>query len=335
MTRTPSSPAAHGVGDSRPIQRVTGTPSGQLLPAIEIGTYRPRGMLVAGLLVVPATVVLGVFAAALILGAGALIAQALLATVGAVVALWLVALLVLAPLFLLKIQAQGDGLVVMLPFGGQRRLRWSLIDRVERRFGLLWIHASDGGSVRFFAGGLEDGSRLLRQTVLRVAPSVLSDGLRSELAAMGGASLADEAQPTRPFVIAPIWFGLASIGALVGCMLAVAGTFMHHPWLLALGVVAGLFGADALLLCRQQVLIDSESITVISWNGRARAMLWTEIRFIEQVPPELRLALRGVNRRITLIGPFFMTALDRDRLRDLFHERLLSHGVPIFDRMWV
>lgn len=323
-----------------PGSRVESLSGGKMTPNLavpvlgQVAIYRPRGALVVLLLVFPAFILLGLMLAGIIAGMHGEVAQTLFITAGGLGLCWALAFVMLQHFTLLRVRTQGDRLVVSFALGGERRMQWSLIDRVERRFGLLRVHASNGVSLSFYAGGLEDGQKLARQVVLRVSPGVLSAPLQRELALMGGATFAANPDEELSLNIAPQWLIAAGVVALAGTGLATWGSLTHIIWLFILGVVIGLFGAFLLLSLRQRIVLQSGGLTIIRGLGGRRSLKWDEISLIKALPLEMRLALRG-KQRYTCIGPFFMSPLHRDRLRDALQSNVLARGGQLLVNWWL
>lgn len=330
---------------SRPINRTsailnrprTGT-SGRLnlpMPPVEAATYRPRGALAATMLVAPALVLLAMTAVILIADATGVARLILLGTGSGLALAWLVCATLFGRVLLVTVRTTTEGIEANYPGGGSQLLRWQIIDHVDRQLGFVRMHSSDGHTLMFIEGGLTNGQRLLRQTLLRASPTVLSPTLQQELALLGGGLFKTTYQPPTPRLgLSPVWLGLAGIAGVTGLALAAWGSLMHAGLLLAIGVGVGLVGVFCLLILRQAITITDTGFTVDRGFGAPVTLTWSEIKLIEYVPLEMMQALRG-ERRVIFIGSFFMTPSRRDLLRTSFQKHLESQGVPVLQRWFI
>ena len=323
---------------STPIQRPTmpGERSNAPTSAISVSTFRPRGTLAVGILVIPALVFLALIVIILSVGAAGPTATILLG-IGAGMALgWITCVFLFARVLLMTIHVSGEGLIASYPWGGKQAIRWQIVDRADRQMGILRLRSSDGISLLILESGLTEGQQLLRQIILRVSSSVLSEPLQRELAILGGnVSAAQAQQPTFPQLgISPVWSLAAGALALGGAALATWGSVQQNLGLLAPGAIVGLVGVFLLLILRQTVILTEAGITITRTLGGPKTMGWSEVQLIEQLPLEMVLALRG-EKRVVFLGPFFMTSLRRDLLRNAFHDRLIDQGISVYQRWWI
>lgn len=320
------------------INRPRTSTSGRLnmpVPPVEAATYRPRGALAATMLVAPALVLLAVAATILIANAMGLARLILLGTGSGLALAWLVCATLFGRVLLVTIRTTNEGIEASYPGGGQRLLRWQIIDHVDRQLGFVRMHSSDGHTLLFIESSLTNGQRLLRQTLLRASPTVLSATLQQELALLGGGLFRTTYQPPTPrLVMSPMWLGLAGVTGMAGLILATWGSLMHAGPLLASGVAVGLIGVACLLILRQAITITDTGFTVDRGFGAPATLTWSEIKLIEYVPLEMMQALRG-EKRVIFIGAFFMTPSRRDLLRAAFQKHLASQGVPVLQRWFI
>ncbi len=294
--------------------------------------FRPRGALAVGILVIPALIFLALIIADLIAGFTGLAKNvALGAGIGMALA-WLACVLSFSRMLLVTIAVAGDSLIASFPWGGNRELRWILIDHADRQMGVLRLRSSDGVSLLILPTGLTDGEQLLRQIILRVSPSVLSAPLQRELAILGGNRLVPAPHTPYPQLnIAPVWFMLAGAIAVGGAALAAWGSSLPDPRVLATGAIVGLAGVVLLLMLRQTIIITDTGLTVMRTLRGPSSISWSDVKLIEQLPLEIMLALRS-DQRIVFLGPFFMSAMRRGLLRNALHTYLIDKGVPIYQR---
>jgi hypothetical protein len=300
-------------------------------------TFRPRATLAVILLLVPAALVLVtiiVVQVAALSGTERSIAAGI---AGGMTLGWLAMVAISLPRLLMTIHVTSETIEIVWPWGASQKMIWRLIDRVEMPLGNLSLHSSDGKSLLVITGTLTDGSRLTRLTLLRVSPTILSPTLQQELALLGGGIYASRAPiAIPPITIAPVWPALATVVALAGTALAVAGTLAHDGAWLAIGVPVGLLGVGVVLFLRQTIILSEDGITVVRGLGKPRMMRWQEAMLIERAPLDSVLALRDRRgRRVVMLGPFYLIGLRRDLLRDAFSRHLLSQGVNMLDRWWV
>ncbi len=312
---------------SRPITAVQAVPPPVPL---EAEMYRPRGALAALLLVTPAVVALGLTLAVLVAHAAPTVKQTLLGIGGGVLLLWLTAMVLARRVLFSTVQASLDGIEVHTVRGERILLRWRLIEDVSRHFGLLRLRSSDGKDVTLLEGGLTNGQQLLRQILLRVSPTVLAPSLQEELKVLGGTLLDPVATHTLP--IGPLWLAVGSALALGGLGLGAWGVLASVLVLVSLGSALVVLGALVLVACRQRLLINSQEITVIAPFGQSRTLLWSEITLIETLPLGLMLRLRGGDRSMTFLGPFFLAPLRAEHLRAEFEAQLDQRGVMTYRR---
>ncbi len=349
MQRTPSTPITRPNTLSRPLPRAYGSHSGPVPrgqgsvsqplppPPGEVTTYRPRGVLVAAVLILPVGVFLAIFVTALIIGPTHPAARIVLGLTSLLVALWFVGLMLVAPIVLAQVQTPGDGLLFLPPYGKPRRIAWRYIDRAERRFGLLWLHSSDGIAVWCMESGLDQGARLLRQIILRLSPNVLDVPLRHQLALMGGVAMQEEASifPINLEVgNSPIWFGVMVALGVTGAGLGIGASVASAYWISGLGGILLILGLTGVYLLRQRIRVDGRSITVIRPNGKTNAMLWSEIDIVEEIPPQIVLKLRGQGRQMRFLGTFTLSAIDREQLRGAFATHL-KKGILLIPKAWL
>ncbi len=325
---------------STPLSRpVTGAsrPSAPVYMPSAPATYRPRGALATLLTLVPAVGVLIVLALLLMVPLRGMAELIALGVCGGFVFGWLVGLIALAPMLLITVNTSSDGIEATWPWGKARTLAWRLIDRVDTPLGNLRLHASDGQSLTLLTSALTDSHRLVRMTLLRVSPTVLSLPLQQELALLGGGIFATGTPPDMPpITMAAIWPALAAMVALAGTTLAVIGSLLHAGVWLAIGVPTGLVGVALVLLWRQTIVLTDQTITVVRGMGRPKTISWSDVELIEQSPLGIALALRSRDRqRIVLLGPFFLTGLRRYQLLDALNKHLLSRDVQVFQRWMV
>lgn len=297
----------------------------------EAETFRPRGALVTTMLVGPALALLGMLAAAAILrGMSPAVATILIALAGALVVMWIVLVIGLARVLLTTVRASSEGIEAQAPWDERRLLRWKYVDLVERRLGFLRLQTSDGTSLVLLENGLTDGQRLLRQILLRVSPTVLSNALVQELAMMGGAPVDPDAEQL--LTISPVWFAVTSGVALAGIALSLWGEFVHILGLLIAGIVILGFCVVALVIFRQTITITERSMTLAHGFGRPQTVAWTDIAVIETMPLEMALTFGTNKGRLLFLGPFFMAPLRADLWRSTVEVFVTSRGIPVYER---
>ncbi len=345
MQRTPSTPITRPNTLSRPLPRAYGSHSGPVSrmsqplppPPEEVTTYRPRGVLVATALILPVGVFLASVVTALIIGPTHPAARLVLGFTSFLVVLWFVGLVLVAPVVMAQVQTPGDGLMFLPPYGKPRRIAWRFIDRAERRFGLLWLHSSDGVAVWCMESGLDQGARLLRQIILRLSPNVLDVPLRHQLALMGGVALQEEVS-LLPLNLevgnSPIWFGIMVALSVTGAGLGIGATVASAYWFSGIGGMLLILGLAGIYLLRQRIRVDGQSITVIRPNGKTQGMLWSEIDIVEEIPPQIVLKLRGQGRQMRFLGTFTLSGIDREQLRGAFATHL-KKGILLIPKAWL
>ncbi len=297
----------------------------------EAETFRPRGALMTPLLVGPALALLGMLAAAAILRhMSPAVAMILLGVTGALVVMWVILVIGLARVLLTTVRASSEGIEAQAPWDERRLLRWKYVDLVERRMGFLRLQTSEGTSLVLLESGLTDGQRLLRQILLRVSPTILSNALVQELAMMGGAPADPDAEQL--LTIAPVWFAATSGVALVGIALSLWGEFAHILGLLIAGIVILAICVVALVIFRQTITITERSVTLAHGFGHPVTVAWEAIAVIETMPLEMMLAFRADNRRLVFLGPFFMAPLRADLWRSTVEVFVTARGIPVYER---
>lgn len=300
---------------------------------LEAQLFRPRGALAASLLVGPMLLLLAALALAGISGVGSLFARVVLAVGGGLAALWLVAALGLARILLTTVRASSEGIEARTPWDSRRLLRWALIDRVERRFGILRLHSSDGQQLIFIEIGLTQSRQLLRQILLRVSPAVLSSALKEALALLGG-----PADPNAEYTVAvaPIWIAGASATLAGGIALAVWGHFAGGMPLFITGIGLAALSAGMLVLFRQTVAITETGMALARGFGKPTTLAWDDVGVMDKVPLDFALALRSGERRLIILGPFFFAPLRAEIFRSTISVHVLDRGVPVYEawRIW-
>ena len=313
---------------SRPITAVQAVPPPVPL---EAEMYRPRGTLAALLCLAPVLVALPLIFLTRAMLIPATATQIVLGVGGGILLVWLAAMVLASRVLFITVQASIEGIEARTLRDERILLRWKLIDDVSRQFGLLRLRSSDGRQVTLIESGLTNGQQLLRQILLRVSPTVLSPALQEELKVLGG-DIMDPAA-TQRLPISRVWLAGAGVAALGGIGLIVGGVLLGALGLIILGGLLLSGGAAALVVMRQQILINSQEITLISPLGRPRTLLWSEIALIETLPLDLVMGLRGNGgQRLLFLGPFFLSPLRAEYLRSLVDAHLTEQGVMTYRR---
>jgi len=310
-------------------------PSAPMISTMPLSTFRPRGSLAVAILLVPALFFLALICGIMIAGLRGQTEAVLLGVSSGMAIGWVVCVYLFSRIILMTVTANAEGLTTQYPWGGSQTVRWTLIDRADRQLGLLRIHSSEGKNLLILETGLAQGERLLRQLILSVSPTVLSLPLQRELSILGGDLFAIQSQATFPeLTVAPYWLVAAGGLALAGCGLAAWGFASQAAWLLIVGALIGIIGALTLLLFRQRIILTEVGITITRGLGGPRTMTWFEMVLIEQLPLELAMGLRGAHR-IVFLGPFFMSSMRRDLLRNALRTHLIDRGIPIYISWWI
>jgi hypothetical protein len=320
---------------SHPITRpivLTGERPNVLTMPVQATIFRPRGILALTVILLPIMFSLIVI---MIVHIAALSQDISInfygASIGIVVS-WLVGVLITSRVFLMTVYSTSDELIIVTPWGERRSIRWQVIDRVEWRTGFLLVRSSDGKQMAIFERGLNNGEQLLRNVLLRVSPMVLSQPLQYELDLLSGKGLDERSGRLVPEItIAFQWFLLSSVIALGGTGLATWGTLIRQTPLLIVGALLGFLGVLLLLLLRQTIVLTETGITIRNTGHSPQTFLWNEITLVEMTLLGMRMAITG-NRRVTFLGPFFMSPLRRTLLHNALSDRVLSRGVPEFRR---
>jgi hypothetical protein len=283
----------------------------------------------------PALVVLAIYAVILISAAQGVTQQILIGFGFGLSLAWVLTVLAGARILLLTARATSEGIQTAYPWGGQRALKWVLIDHVDRQLGFVRMHSSDGQQILLLLNGLDNGERLMRLALLRVSPTILSAPLQQELALLGGGVYRTRYTPPTPRVgLSPLWQALAGLMGLSGAGIAAWGSLMHLGALLITGVALGLVGVACLFVLRQTLTLTETDITLERGFGQPITLTWAEIKLIEYSPLQMMMALRG-ERRIVFIGAFFMAPNRRAHLQRAFDQHLVPHNVPVLQRWFI
>jgi hypothetical protein len=311
---------------SRPMRRET--PVDVLVREAEI--FRPRGTVATAVLLAPMLVALALVAVAMFgmpdanTRTGALIAGIGLGGI------WLLSLPLLARVLLVAITAHAEGLEVTILGGRVRELPWALIDGVDRRMGLLYLHYSSGFGVWIMEGGLSNGRRLVRQILLRVSPTVLGPSLKEELALMGAVSNPD-AEITVPIALG--WQLGSGLLVASGVVLITAGVLLRIVALPGIGGGVALLGIALFFFFGQRLTLSETTLVLRPAIGASRTLQWADVKLVDAWPlaPIVILTMAD-QKKLTLLGPFFYSALWADLWNSTLDARVISRGVPFLHR---
>lgn len=247
-----------------------------------------------------------------------------------VILLIFIPLLIVAWLFMKSVRLSPMGIAVGRPFQRWREAPWQDIVRATRSGMFVRIYMSGGDSIAFAPRLLTDGDQLIMVILDHLRPHILDGALRSEALEQMGTPESDvmgmlRARPRGR------WPFSGLVLALVGISGAVIALFMLPPGpaiaLSALGVVVALCGVAAAVWLLQEVILNSEGLTIIQpWRRSPDELAWDQIRVLDHSANWMLLRFRA-GRSVRCIGPGFLRGSERDQMMAFIKFYCLDHGV--------
>jgi len=247
-----------------------------------------------------------------------------------VILLIFIPLLIVAWLFMKSVRLSPVGIAVGRPFQRWREAPWQDIVRATRSGMFVRIYMSGGDSIAFAPRLLTDGDQLIMVILDHLRPHILDGALRSEALEQMGTPESDvmgmlRARPRGR------WPFSGLVVALVGISGAVIALFMLPLGLAialsVLGVVVALCGVAAAIWLLQEVILNSEGLTIIQpWRRSPDELAWDQIRVLDHSANWMLLRFRA-GRSVRCIGPGFLHESECDQMMAFIKLYCLDHGV--------